>query len=96
MIRQQRHLGMRIIISTQGMVLLYLFSGFVGLIRSILEPTILPPIIIDLCNVVILHRFQSPAWWDHIVKHISADLSIGDAFNHVVRLQVPHDSLASL
>ncbi|EKM80176.1 hypothetical protein AGABI1DRAFT_73108 [Agaricus bisporus var. burnettii JB137-S8] len=68
MIRQQRHLGMRIIISTQ-------------------EPTILPPIIIDLCNVVILHRFQSPAWWDHIVKHISADLSIGDAFNHVVRLQ---------
>ncbi|KAF9451629.1 hypothetical protein P691DRAFT_807247 [Macrolepiota fuliginosa MF-IS2] len=67
-IRQQRHLGMRVIISTQ-------------------EPTILPPVIIDLCTVIILHRFQSPAWWDHIVKHVSADFSLGDAFDQVVRLQ---------
>ncbi|KAJ3573337.1 hypothetical protein NP233_g2498 [Leucocoprinus birnbaumii] len=67
-IRQQRHLGMRVIISTQ-------------------EPTILPPVIVDLCTVVILHRFQSPAWWEHIVKHVSADFTTGDAFDRVVRLQ---------
>ncbi|KXN86394.1 hypothetical protein AN958_10256 [Leucoagaricus sp. SymC.cos] len=67
-IRQQRHLGMRVIISTQ-------------------EPTILPPVIIDLCTVIMLHRFQSPAWWEHIVKHVSADFSLGDAFDRVVRLQ---------
>jgi len=67
-IRQQRHLGMRVIISTQ-------------------EPTILPPVIIDLCTVIMLHRFQSPAWWEHIVKHVSADFAVGDAFDHVVRLQ---------
>lgn len=67
-IRQQRHLGIRVIISTQ-------------------EPTILPPVIIDLCTVIILHRFQSPAWWEHIVKHVSADFSLEDAFDRVVRLQ---------
>lgn len=52
------------------------------------EPTVLPPVIVDLCTIVILHRFQSPAWWNHIVKHVSADFSLGDAFDQVVRLQV--------
>ncbi|KAH9849873.1 hypothetical protein C2E23DRAFT_870336 [Lenzites betulinus] len=66
--RQQRHLAMRIIISTQ-------------------EPTTLPPVLIDLCSVAILHRFSSPAWWEAIVKHVSADFSDDDAFDHVVRLR---------
>lgn len=77
---------MRVIISTQGIVLkLYLASFFTEVPA---EPTVLPPVIIDLCNVIILHRFQSPAWWNHIVKHVSADFSLGDAFDRVVRLQV--------
>ncbi|KAH9850032.1 hypothetical protein C2E23DRAFT_837146 [Lenzites betulinus] len=67
--RQQRHLAMRVIISTQ-------------------EPTALPPVLIDLCSVAILHRFSSPAWWEAIVKHVSADFSDDDAFDHVVRLRV--------
>ncbi|KAI0677006.1 hypothetical protein C8Q78DRAFT_961710 [Trametes maxima] len=66
--RQQRHLALRVIISTQ-------------------EPTALPPVLIDLCSIAILHRFSSPAWWDAIVKHVSADFEDYDAFDHVVRLK---------
>ncbi|OJA13273.1 hypothetical protein AZE42_05023 [Rhizopogon vesiculosus] len=44
--REQRHLAMRVIISTQ-----------------------------DLCTVAIMHRFSSPAWWDHLARHIAADVS---------------------
>ncbi|KAI0939675.1 hypothetical protein AcW1_004629 [Taiwanofungus camphoratus] len=39
--RQQRHLGVRVIISTQ-------------------EPTTVPPVLLDMCTVAILHRFSSP------------------------------------
>ncbi|KAI0080647.1 hypothetical protein K474DRAFT_1682401 [Panus rudis PR-1116 ss-1] len=67
LIRQQRHLAMRVILSTQ-------------------EPTVVPPVLLDLCTVAILHRFASPAWWDHISQHVSARLS-DSAFNHVVTLQ---------
>lgn len=45
--------------------------------------------LIDLCSVAVLHRFSSPAWWDAIVKHVSADFSSDDgAFDHVVKLKV--------
>ncbi|CCM04868.1 uncharacterized protein FIBRA_07061 [Fibroporia radiculosa] len=67
LIRQQRHLGMRVIISTQ-------------------EPTVVPPVLLDLCGVAILHRFSSPSWWDHLVKHVSADLP-EDAFDQIVKLR---------
>lgn len=53
-----------------------------------LEPTVVPPILLDLCSVAILHRFASPAWWEHIAQHVSAQLSADEAFNHVVTLQV--------
>ncbi|KAH7907128.1 hypothetical protein BJ138DRAFT_1160878 [Hygrophoropsis aurantiaca] len=66
--REQRHLAIRVIISTQ-------------------EPTVIPPVLLDLCTVSILHRFSSPSWWDHLAKHISADISAGDAFDKIVKLQ---------
>ncbi|KAG1874594.1 hypothetical protein DFJ58DRAFT_757835 [Suillus subalutaceus] len=66
--REQRHLAMRVIISTQ-------------------EPTVVPPVLLDLCTVTILHRFSSPSWWEHLAKHVSADISAEDAFDRVVRLQ---------
>jgi hypothetical protein len=66
--REQRHLAMRVIISTQ-------------------EPTVVPPVLLDLCTVSILHRFSSPSWWEHLAKHVSADISAEDAFDRVVRLQ---------
>ncbi|KAI1789043.1 hypothetical protein LXA43DRAFT_602122 [Ganoderma leucocontextum] len=66
--RQQRHLAMRVIISTQ-------------------EPTALPPVLIDLCGIAILHRFSSPSWWEAIIKHVSANFSDDDAFDHVVKLR---------
>lgn len=66
--RQQRHLSMRIIISTQ-------------------EPTIVPPVLLDLCTAVFLHRFSSPSWWEHLIKHVSADFAGSDAFDKVVQLQ---------
>ncbi|KAL0949678.1 hypothetical protein HGRIS_009716 [Hohenbuehelia grisea] len=68
LIREQRHLSMRVIISTQ-------------------EPTVVPPVLLDLCSVQILHRFSSPAWWDHLSGHVSADFSGSDAFDKVVRLK---------
>ncbi|KAF9075978.1 hypothetical protein BDP27DRAFT_1380598 [Rhodocollybia butyracea] len=66
--RQQRHLAMRVIISTQ-------------------EPTVVNPVLLDLCTVTILHRFSSPSWWIHLEKHVSADFSNTEAFDRVVRLQ---------
>ncbi|KAF9247148.1 hypothetical protein BU15DRAFT_84696 [Melanogaster broomeanus] len=66
--REQRHLAMRVIISTQ-------------------EPTVVPPVLLDLCTVSILHRFSSPSWWEHLAKHVSADISADDAFDRVVRLE---------
>ncbi|KAF5393891.1 hypothetical protein D9757_000142 [Collybiopsis confluens] len=68
LIRQQRHLAMRVIISTQ-------------------EPTVVNPVLLDLCTVTILHRFSSPSWWLHLEKHVSADFSESDAFDRVVKLQ---------
>ncbi|KAI0053073.1 hypothetical protein FA95DRAFT_1552963 [Auriscalpium vulgare] len=67
-IRQQRHLSMRVIVSTQ-------------------EPTIIPPVIIDLCSVVVLHRFSSKAWWEHLSKHVSADITKEETFDKVVQLK---------
>ncbi|TFK55842.1 hypothetical protein OE88DRAFT_1731482 [Heliocybe sulcata] len=68
LIREQRHLAMRVIISTQ-------------------EPTVVPPVLLDLCTVAVLHRFSSPAWWEHIVKHVSADFAGGRVFDKIVRLR---------
>ncbi|KAI6105717.1 hypothetical protein EDD17DRAFT_308389 [Pisolithus thermaeus] len=66
--REQRHLAMRVIISTQ-------------------EPTVIPPVLLDLCTISILHRFSSPSWWEHLSKHVSADISADDAFDRVVKLE---------
>ncbi|KAI0291705.1 hypothetical protein BC826DRAFT_1092279 [Russula brevipes] len=52
LVRQQRHMSMRVIVSTQ-------------------EPTVLPSAFLALCSTIILHRFASPAWWEHLKKHIS-------------------------
>lgn len=66
--REQRHLAMRVIISTQ-------------------EPTVIPPVLLDLCTISILHRFSSPSWWKHLSQHVSADISADDAFDRVVKLE---------
>ncbi|KAH8801975.1 hypothetical protein DL96DRAFT_1634713 [Flagelloscypha sp. PMI_526] len=68
LIREQRHLGLRVIISTQ-------------------EPTIVPPVLIDLCSIAILHRFSALSWWTHIAAHLSADFSDSDAFDKIVKLK---------
>ncbi|KAI0796526.1 hypothetical protein C8Q75DRAFT_790700 [Abortiporus biennis] len=57
-------------------------------IISTQEPTVVPPVLIDLCTVTILHRFSSPAWWEHVAKHVSANMTSTEAFDRVVRLQV--------
>ncbi|KAF8552600.1 hypothetical protein OG21DRAFT_1477686 [Imleria badia] len=66
--REQRHLAMRVIISTQ-------------------EPTVILPVLLDLCTVAIMHRFTSPVWWDHLVRHVSTDISTEEGFDKVVKLQ---------
>lgn len=60
------------------------------------EPTVVPPVLLDLCTVTILHRFSSPSWWEHLIKHVSADFTGSDAFDKVVRLQVKFWALATL
>ncbi|KZT72717.1 hypothetical protein DAEQUDRAFT_805007, partial [Daedalea quercina L-15889] len=51
------------------------------------EPTVVPPVLLDLCSVALLHRFSSPAWWEHVAKHVSADVDTKEAFDKVVNLQ---------
>ncbi|KZT12867.1 uncharacterized protein LAESUDRAFT_766894 [Laetiporus sulphureus 93-53] len=51
------------------------------------EPTVVPTVLLDLCSVAILHRFSSPAWWDHVAKHVSADIDNKEAFDKVVNLK---------
>ncbi|KAH9938514.1 uncharacterized protein B0H18DRAFT_1091200 [Fomitopsis serialis] len=51
------------------------------------EPTVVPPVLLDLCSITLLHRFSSPAWWEHITKHVSADVDTKEAFDKVVNLQ---------
>jgi len=69
LVRQQRHMSMRVIVSTQ-------------------EPTVLPSAFIALCSVIILHRFASSAWWEHLKKHIPATMSNeDDSFDRVVTLK---------
>lgn len=36
-----------------------------------------------------MHRFSSPAWWNHVSKHFSGNFTVGSipAFDRVVTLQ---------
>lgn len=68
LVRQQRHMSMRVIVSTQ-------------------EPTVLPSAFIALCSFIVLHRFASSAWWEHLKQHIPATMSSEDSFDRVVTLK---------
>ncbi|EPT02792.1 hypothetical protein FOMPIDRAFT_128851 [Fomitopsis schrenkii] len=57
------------------------------IVISTQEPTVVPAVLLDLCSVALLHRFSSPAWWEHIAKHVSADIESKEAFDKVVNLQ---------
>ncbi len=58
------------------------------------EPT-LAPALIDLCNVTIVHRFLSPAWFETLKKHLAGarpaggndSSSVADIFHTIVGLQ---------
>jgi hypothetical protein len=63
-------------------------SGTLMILNLLLEPTVLPSAFLALCSTIILHRFASPAWWEHLKKHISAKMSSEDAFDRVVTLKV--------
>ncbi|KAI0321868.1 hypothetical protein OF83DRAFT_1080696 [Amylostereum chailletii] len=56
-------------------------------IVSTQEPTILPPVFLSLCPIVIMHRFSSSSWWEHLSKHVAGDPSGSDIFDKVVQLQ---------
>ena len=53
----------------------------------------IPPVLLDLCSVAVIHRFASPSWWEHVVKHVSADFTLADGFDKVAMLQVSRDIL---
>ncbi|KAH7101569.1 hypothetical protein BKA62DRAFT_770583 [Auriculariales sp. MPI-PUGE-AT-0066] len=36
------------------------------------EPTVVPPTVLDLASFVMCHRFSSPAWCQHLARHVSA------------------------
>ncbi|KAG6903380.1 hypothetical protein C0995_013133 [Termitomyces sp. Mi166 len=50
------------------------------------EPTVVPPVLLDLCSVVFIHRFSSPSWWEHVIKHVSTDFDGSNTFDKVVKL----------
>lgn len=76
-IRQQRHLGVRVMIATQ-------------------EPT-LDTRLLDLCNVVIVHHFSSPAWFEVLKGHLAGSRGdrersnmIDEIFKTIVKLPTGH------
>ncbi|KIJ59412.1 hypothetical protein HYDPIDRAFT_177831 [Hydnomerulius pinastri MD-312] len=56
-------------------------------INIIQEPTVVPPVLLDLFTVAIMHRFSSPSWWDHLARHVSVDISVDEGFDRIVKLQ---------
>ncbi|MCJ1353992.1 MAG: hypothetical protein MMC33_003979 [Icmadophila ericetorum] len=71
-IRQQRHFGIRIILSTQ-------------------EPTISPRLI-DLCSMVVIHRFTSPDWFHVLKRHIP--ILVNQETNNTEALELFRDILS--
>jgi DNA helicase HerA-like ATPase len=67
LVRQQRHIGLRTIISTQ-------------------DPTALPAALLDLCSLTVVHRFTSPAWWQHLKQHLGAEGTLSADWFDRVRL----------
>lgn len=53
-----------------------------------IEPTVVPPVLLDLCSIAIMHRFSSPSWWIHLSNHIAADVDEHDIIDKIVRLPV--------
>ncbi|KAI0033797.1 hypothetical protein K488DRAFT_46956, partial [Vararia minispora EC-137] len=51
------------------------------------EPTVIPPTFLALCPVIIMHRFSSAAWWEHLTKHVAGDTGDQDMIDIVVRLR---------
>lgn len=55
------------------------------------EPT-LSPLLLDLCNVAIVHHFRSPAWYETLIKHVAGvrqqDERDTDLFETIVSLKI--------
>ena len=76
---------MRLIISTQ---VSEMFNRWFGLLMNMhQEPTVIPPVLLDLCTMAIIHRFSSLSWWNHLSNHLAAEFE-PKTFDTVVRLQV--------
>lgn len=86
MTREMRHIGIRVIISTQGEIG-ERYHPHISLSNLSSEPTTVPGVLLDLCGIAILHRFSSPAWLEHVLKHFSAKFGAG-ALDQIVNLQV--------
>jgi hypothetical protein len=76
---------MRLIISTQVSEMLSRWFGL--LTNTHQEPTVIPPVLLDLCTMAIIHRFSSLSWWSHLSNHLAAEFE-PITFDTVVRLQV--------
>lgn len=86
LIREQRHKGLRVVISTQGERVPRRNRDTVTDYKMT-EPTVVPPVVLDLCTLAIMHRFSSPTWWNHIMRHTSAEVTL-EAFDKIVKLKV--------
>jgi DNA helicase HerA-like ATPase len=58
------------------------------IILSTQEPDVLDHKVLSLCSAIIIHRIQSPAWWQHIEQHVGKgemgyrnviELNVGEA-----------------
>jgi hypothetical protein len=44
-------------------------------------------VLLELCSLIVIHRFSSPAWWEHLKNHVSSDCA-EEGFDEVVKLRV--------
>lgn len=42
------------------------------------EPTVVPPIFLELASIIISRLFSSPGWWQHLNQHCVVDTSLGE------------------
>lgn len=78
---------MRLIVSTQVSENMPRWFAFDLLMKMRQEPTVIPPILLDLCTMAIIHRFSSLSWWNHLSNHLAAEFE-PKTFDTVVGLQV--------
>lgn len=88
-IRQQRHIGIRVVLSTQVSLNFLPFPFFAQLTDLLFsqEPNVISHSVLALASIIILHRFSSADWWEYLKKHLGVETKDA-AFEKILTLRV--------